>query len=336
LEFEPGTEYRYSNSGYFVLGAVIEKVTGKAYDAALREYVLDPLELNDTGYEHNGDVLPRFASGYSRGWDGFERAAYLDTSIPYSAGMLYSTVDDLLQWTDALHAGSVFTSGKTLTTMTMPRVAMTADSTGPHYGYGLYEQAVSVAEGAHKFIGHTGGIFGFTSALFRGIDDPFTIVLLDNTEQGIAGRPFRGIVNILYDEAPPPPMVPVAEFMYKAIQSDGLEAASAKYWIIKSDSTDAYALDEWQLNRLGYHYLRGGDLQKAIGVFRLNVEAFPEAANPYDSLGEAYMKAGQTEAAIENYRKTLELNPDNENARNMLRQMGEEVAEPKTKPNSED
>src|SRR6185503_7383232 len=84
LEFEPGSTFRYNNSGYFLLGAIIEKVTGKSYEQALKENVLDPIGMNNTGYDHHDTILLKRAAGYVKTADGYDNAPYLDMSIPYA------------------------------------------------------------------------------------------------------------------------------------------------------------------------------------------------------------------------------------------------------------
>jgi CubicO group peptidase (beta-lactamase class C family) len=88
LEFEPGTKFVYDNSGYFLLGAIVEKVTGKPYEQVLKENIFDPLGMKNTGYDHWGTILNKRATGYSRSPRGFQTASYLDMSIPYAAGSL--------------------------------------------------------------------------------------------------------------------------------------------------------------------------------------------------------------------------------------------------------
>jgi len=82
-----------------------------------------------------------------------------------------------------------------------------------------------------------------------------------------------------------------------------------------------YIFSEGQLNNLGYQLMGKEKINDAIEILKLNVEAYPEASNPYDSLGEAYMKNGNKKLAIKNYKKSLELNPDNTNAVEMLKKM---------------
>src|SRR5215471_3449300 len=103
LEFEPGSKFSYDNSGYFLLGAIIEKVTGKPYEQVLRERIFDPLGMKDTGYDHHEDILKRRATGYDKSPRGVINSPYLDMSLPYAAGSLYSTVEDLYLWDQALY-----------------------------------------------------------------------------------------------------------------------------------------------------------------------------------------------------------------------------------------
>ena len=103
LLFEPGARFSYSNSGYFLLGVMIEKVTGKPYEQVLQENILSPVKMNSTGYDHHATILKKRASGYEKDGAGYVNAEYLDMSLPYSAGALYSTVEDLYLWDRALY-----------------------------------------------------------------------------------------------------------------------------------------------------------------------------------------------------------------------------------------
>src|ERR1044072_6117918 len=86
LEFEAGSNYSYNNSGYFLLGAIIEHVTGKPYEQVLKERIFDPVGMKNTGYDRHDTIIPKRATGYSKTPDGYTNAAYLDMSIPYAAG----------------------------------------------------------------------------------------------------------------------------------------------------------------------------------------------------------------------------------------------------------
>ena len=318
LEFEPGAAWRYNNSGYFLLGAIIEAVTSQPYHEVLHERILDPLELTATGYEHNDDVIEHRADGYARTPGGFERARYLDTTIPYAAGMMYSTVEDLFKWDQALHTDRIFQSEETKTKMFTPYMN--------NYGYGWIIQDMSIGDTGNttKAIRHGGGIFGFSANFVRLVDDGHVIVILDNTE-GNSGAPTGGIVSILYGEEATMPKEPISQVMRQTIEAQGVEAAAEHYRALKRDHADVYDFAENHLNNLGYYFLGQGDTETAIAIFKLNVEAYPNAFNTYDSLGEAYMEAGDNEKAIANYKKSLELNAGNDNGKEMLKKLGVEM-----------
>jgi CubicO group peptidase (beta-lactamase class C family) len=167
LDFEPGEKFAYSNSGYFLLGAVIEKVTGESYEAFLKEAVFDPLGMKDTGYDHFRTVLPRRASGYTLTPDGPENAEYLDMAQPYAAGSLYSTVEDLAAWDRAL------AEGKLISKEGYDRM-FTPVKNDYAYGWSVKTQ------GGRKEVGHGGGINGFVTQIVRYPDEKVCVVVLCN------------------------------------------------------------------------------------------------------------------------------------------------------------
>lgn len=179
LEFEPGTQWKYDNSGYALLGYLIEKISGQSYADFVRENIFKPLAMNDSGYDSNTAIIPHRASGYTHKGDAFENAGYIDMSIPLSAGALYSTTHDLLRWEQALFGGKVV-SAASLKKMTTPFQH--------NYAMGL---GVRTANG-HTEISHGGGINGFNTYLAYFPDDKLTIIALSNVNgaapQDIAHR----------------------------------------------------------------------------------------------------------------------------------------------------
>lgn len=113
----------------------------------------------------------------------------------------------------------------------------------------------------------------------------------------------------------------IAKTLSATIASNGVEEAVRQYHELKGAQSGVYNFDEGELDSLGYELLHGGKLKVAIRIFQLNVEAYPQASNPYDSLGESYMNDGEKELAIANYRRSLELNPKNHNAVKMLKKL---------------
>jgi CubicO group peptidase (beta-lactamase class C family) len=308
LEFEPGAKFNYSNSGYFLLGDIIEKVTGKSYEQVLKENILDPVGMKNTGYDHYGTVLSKRAAGYIRTPNGYENAPYLDMTIPYAAGSLYSTVEDLFLWDQSLY-GEKILSAASKELMFKPNL----ENYG--YGFGIRKASLGANKIAVPVIEHNGGINGFSTTIVRLVGDNRLIVLLDNTSQGryLDGIAL-GITNILYDQPYALPKRSMGEGLLKLAVDHGVSAAIALYRTLKEQNPNEYDFSEGELNTLGYQLLQMKKVAEAIEIFKLNVEAYPNAANTYDSLGEAYLAHGDKELAITNYRKAVELDPKNTNA----------------------
>ena len=320
LEFKPGERFSYSNSGYFLLGVIIEKVTGKSYEQVLQENIFTPLKMVNTGYDHHDVILEKRAAGYEKAGNSFVNADYLDMSIPYAAGSLYSTAEDLYLWDRALY-GNQLLSKKYMDLFFTPHIK----SGNGHYAYGWSVDKVSIDPEMDSMliISHGGGINGFNTLITRAIKDQHLIVLLNNTGGTALQEITVGIGSILYDKPYEFPKKSVAYEVMDVILEKGIAAGMEKFNSIKD--MEAYALKENEMNNVGYQLLQKGKKDEAIAIFQLNVDNFPKSSNVYDSLGEAYMEKGEKEKAIRNYKKSIELNPGNQNGINMLEKLGEDT-----------
>ncbi len=318
LEFEPGKKYSYNNSGYFLLGAIVEKVAGEPYEKVLQRQILDPLGMKNTGYDHWETVLDKRATGYERTLTGYRTAPYLDMSIPYAAGSLYSTVEDLYLWDQALYTDKLL-SPKWKALMFQPGL--------DNYAYGWVVQKVSEKEpgAGSTMVSHGGGINGFNTLIVRLVDQKHLVVLFNNTGGTRLGEMALGIRAILFGQQPAAPKRPLAEALYKVLSEKGAGAAVEQYREWKKKEPEAYDFREGELNRLGYELLRSKRVKDAIEVFQLNVEAYPKSSNVYDSLAEAQAEAGEHESAIKNYAKALELNPKSTRAIEALNKLREKM-----------
>jgi len=174
LEFEPGEKWNYSNSGYVLLGYLIEKISGDKYEKFVHDNIFAPLGMNDSGYDSNSAVIAHRASGYVAVKNGFENAGFIHMSIPHGAGALYSTTEDLLKWEQGLFGGKVLQAAS-LEKMTTPF--------RNNYAFGLDVQTV----GGVKKISHGGGIEGFNTELDYYPGDKLTVVVLGNVNGGAPG-----------------------------------------------------------------------------------------------------------------------------------------------------
>jgi CubicO group peptidase (beta-lactamase class C family) len=176
--FPPGTRFAYSNAGYILLGAVIEKVTGRPWRDALRTTLLDPLGLKQTDYGDNAKIVPGRIAGYTtdNANHHVENAAYINASVPAAAGALVSTADDLLHWMRALAQGKVV--GRDGFQQMTATVANLPGASAHPYGFGMYIWQVRGSE----MVGHTGQIDGFASALAYLPGQDITVVVLANDD----------------------------------------------------------------------------------------------------------------------------------------------------------
>jgi CubicO group peptidase (beta-lactamase class C family) len=320
FEFEPGTKFKYNNSGYFLLGAIIEKVTGKTYEAVLKERIFEPLGMTNTGYDKYAEILTKRAGGYEKTPDGYRNAAYLDMSLPYAAGSLYSTVEDLYKWDQALYADKIL-SAESKKLMFTPGLAQ--------YGYGFFiaEQPLGKAGEKTKLIQHSGGINGFNSLLTRLPDKQQTVIILDNVGLGRYQENItNSIVNIINGQPFDTPKKSIAETLFKIVREKDAAATVAEYRRLKTENSVMYDFSESELNTLGYQLLGMKRVKDAIEILKLNVEIFPKSSNPYDSLGEAYLADNQKELALANYKKAVVINPENTAAVQIINRLeGREV-----------
>ena len=186
LEFEPGTKWNYSNSGYVLLGYLIEKISGQSYSDFVQQNIFTPLGMKDSGYDSNSAIIAHRAAGYTPGKSGPVNAGFVHMSIPFSAGALYSTTEDLLRWEQGLFGGKVL-KAESLSKMTTPFKQ--------DYAFGL---GVSTNNG-HKMIAHDGGIQGFNTFLAYYPDDKLVVAVLANLN-GPVGQIEGNLAKVAYGE----------------------------------------------------------------------------------------------------------------------------------------
>ena len=243
----------------------------------------------------------------------------MDLSTPFSAGGLYSTVEDLYIWDQALYTNKLLPDSLKQKIFTPYVPAL-----GAAYGYAWFLGNAPVGRSTDSVavIEHGGGINGFNTLISRIPADKDLVVLLNNTGGTRLGEMSRAIRGILYDKPYDLPRRSVADTLYAVILSRGLGAGLECFRDLTEHHADTYDVREDEMNVVGYRFLRTGKVKEAIAVFKLNVGRFPKSSNVYDSLGEAYMDDGQNDLAIENYRKSVELNPANTNGVEMLKKLG--------------
>ncbi|MDP4215832.1 MAG: serine hydrolase [Bacteroidota bacterium] len=182
LGFSPGTKYSYSNSGYVLLGYIIEKVSGKPWFRVMHERIFGPLHMDHSGFDFAGLKSPDKATGYNSP-SSDQPALVVDSSVSFAAGSIYTTVEDLYKWDRALYTGRIISEASLQKAFT------------PHlgkYGYGWMMDSVY----GKKVVEHGGGIPGFLSFIFRVPEDQTCIIIFDNMPIRDPGK-MAGAINAL-------------------------------------------------------------------------------------------------------------------------------------------
>ena len=210
LDFAPGTKYSYSNTGYVLLGMILEKVTGQPYGTYLQRQFFTPLGLTQTSYCPDKTKDPRFADGYAASSGAVRPAEYLNITQPFAAGALCSTVRDLVKWHRALLDGRVV-GARSYSLMT------TADTLNNgskiNYGFGLVPGQL----GGRRMINHSGGINGFTTYGLYMPDENLNVIVLSNSDGGpgpLALNITRAVLGI--------PVVPMPKPLVAVALADSL------------------------------------------------------------------------------------------------------------------
>ena len=222
LEFEPGSNWSYNNSGYYILGAIIEKLDQRSYTESLQKRVLNPAGMRETGYDTHAVVLRKRARGYQKSLiNEYENAPYIDTVNAYAAGAMYSTVGDLFKWDQALYTDKIL-SAKSKQLMFTPGLKK--------YGYGFFNLEFNIGGIKLKVLQHGGGIHGFSCDFTRVVDQKHSIVILDNIGYGrYHGEMVKSIIHILNDLPAKMPKPSGLDVLMKSARQDGYSAASSEF-----------------------------------------------------------------------------------------------------------
>ncbi|REC43370.1 serine hydrolase [Chryseobacterium pennipullorum] len=189
LEFSPGSQWNYSNSGYYILGYIIKKVTGSDYDQVIENYILKPLQMNHTGFHFNMVTDENKAFGYEFLSDNASSEAFrFKTDHPFAAGAMYSTVGDLFKFNEAIKNHQLLKK-ETLEKAFTPYLK-------EHYGLGIVISSVL----GKKAVGHDGGGPGYRSRYYRVLEDDLCIIVITNSELSRINLIVSQMENILYNK----------------------------------------------------------------------------------------------------------------------------------------
>ena len=302
LEFEPGTDQRYSNAGYVLLGAVIEKVTGKRYAANVRERITEPLGLKNIYLENTKD-LPGQSVGYLKTiFDELEDNRPM-AGPPKPDGGFWATTSDILKFYREYYYGSRLLDEKVKQGMEQ---------------FTFFEKLKSM-DG--KAAGAAGGFNGANTVIFEMPSRNISILVFANMDEPVAEQVGVGILELTRGETPKPASLPAARNVWQAWQEHGPDYVRENF---EELTVNFHPQDpkDLILNQIGYALLFHDRPEEAIKVFEMNAELFPDVANCWDSLGEAWLAKGDKKKALECYKKALSMDPNIPSAREMVEKLG--------------
>lgn len=300
LLFSPGKGFQYSNSGYMVLGLIIEKVSGLNYFDYVRTYIFEPSKMKDTDSYDLEEVIPNMATGYtmlSEKPGQWKNNMYSNIVKGTPAGGGYSTAEDLLRFSLALQQNTIL--GKEFTKLYSTGKVQYKEGS---YAYGIVENFLN----GQRMLGHTGGHFGIANELMIFPESGYTIVILTNGEvenywevSNLIKKQLTGSTNA------------TDNFFYtkdviRTVEKSGFSSGIKK---IEADSSKKYILKENLIERYGQKFLFEKKYIQAIDLLQMSATQFPDSATPYYNLSEAYRLSHQKEKAIEALKIYLKREP---------------------------
>lgn len=231
LDFQPGERYNYSNSGYAVLGYLIERLSGQSYGDFVEQNIFKPLGMTHSSYGSNSAIIPERASGYVSGPTGPLNASFAHFSMSYAAGGLCSTTQDLLLWEQALFSDK-FLSAASVQSMTTPFKN--------DYAFGLIVRT----EAGHKLIEHEGGVQGFNTQMTYYPEDKLTIIVLANLNGPAHEEIARKLAMVVHGEK----VVLTSERKEIALPSPVLTAYTGTYHLASVNHDLVVSLEDGHLH----------------------------------------------------------------------------------------
>ena len=309
LRFEPGSDQAYSNYGYIVLGAIIERTMGESFGRILESEILEPIDAQHTDYALTDEVRDK-ALSYTYTWAGrkVDVTDRLENLTP--DGGMYASASDLVRFFSALYYSDSIIHDQ------MKALMMS--------GYADPDRSWSDIVNDPKSIRASyGGGPGVSAAVELLLRDHLFIVVLANTDGLVAERISQRITTAFRGEDPKAAQLPLSVFAYRYL----LEAGDEAFLEGIGSALQRAGYEDFTvrpLNKLGFELIDLGEEDQAITVFKANCELFPDEASTFDSLAYAYAEIGQTDLAIKYYEHALQVNPSLESAKDGLAKLTQE------------
>lgn len=317
--FEPGEKWSYSNTGYVLLGHIIEKASGMPTRDFMQKHIFTPLEMNNSqafspgkefNVKHRVYGLARIADG------GFEPNDWNYMNGMIGDGGVYASARDLLKWDQALYSEKLV-SNETLAEAFTPGVLNDGSKTDYGFGWSIQEE-----EDVPTVVEHSGGWVGFRTFIRRDLKSKRTLILLTNDSSSYFGQILSALDDIISEKKLRVPKMTIAAKLAEIVESNGIEAATQKYHELKKTERQRFDFGERHLTELADLYRERGELENAIAIYRISVDRNEKSASARRGLGLSMIELGKL-----HLRESLELFPGNEEAAEVLKKLGEEVPE---------
>jgi CubicO group peptidase (beta-lactamase class C family) len=314
LVFEPGTKYFYSSWGFFTLGYILERVSGKSFAQLMKEDIFDKLQMTNTASYHHTQIVPKRAQGYDYAFGRFTSGDFRDQSNTMGAGDLYSTVEDMFK----LHIGI---QNNTLLNKQLTKEMLTPGTLPPRYGYGWFNQNFKYTESdsvAANF--HLGMMEGFISFFIRIPETNSCAVILCNSSPTDFFGITKTLVKILYNK-PVLLKQPIQKKIERLIAEKGASSAVQAYQQLKTDTANYY-VDWISMNFLAEQLLQLKRYEDAKIISENNVKEFENKDLVLYTMGNIYLALNKKEEAIQTYKKALQITPNYIEVINKLKELG--------------
>jgi CubicO group peptidase (beta-lactamase class C family) len=326
IEFRSGDRYSYNQTGYVILGKIIDKLAGEPFTTFIETRQFQAAGMKHTQFGDSSDIIANSAGSYTtienvngRWVDrGRLAAAFVEFPVFFrtAAGAL-STAEDMARWMIALQSGALL-KPSSLVELWKPVRLNNGELGGPNEL--LNGQALGWPMAVRPDHPAAGAVGGTRSAVFYYPDDDLGIIVLTNL-QGASPEYMMDRLAAAYvpdmDESTGFGLPPSIRRLRARLLEQGFDQARQIVSRLKAEDPE-FSLAENDLNAWGYKLMEQQQPQQAVAVLKLTAELYPNSANAYDSLAEAFQNSGDRRLALENYSRSLALNPENQNARQRI------------------
>lgn len=306
LLFEPGSDFSYSNIGYYLLHIIAEVATKEKFENLVEDKLLKPAGLNHTGFKNHSSIVENMASGYLMTVGDPKVPEFSDVSNSIGAGGMYSTTHDLYLWDRALRNHIILDSIHT--------EMLYAKNKG-NYGYGWKVKNLSKKTNKlNRRVEHNGDGSGFAANFTRYLESDFVVIILGNHDYIKRSLVLTYIIRVL-NNLPVKPVVSVANNYYKQLLEKNIDFEKIKNQL-KLDKKKREALDipnYMDFFHQGSKLYNSGRIEEALNYFRFMSHLSPNHYLSYFALGQHYLQTGQIESAKEYLKLSLERKQNDQN-----------------------